>query len=365
VKEQPDLNWRNTDVQQAMHDTLRFWLDRGIDGFRVDAYWFLYEDPELRDNPPNPDGDPSNPYSMLDPIYTENLPEMIEETVALRAVFDEYDDRVSIGELYLPLDRLVRYYGTPSRPGFHLPFNFHLITGEWNARWLERFIAEYESLLPEFGWPNWVLGNHDKDRVATRIGPAQAAVAAMLLLTLRGTPTLYQGDELGMENVPIPENRIQDPFGKYLPQYGRDLARTPMQWDASPKAGFTTGEPWLPLSPHADIENVEVERENPASMLCLHRDLLALRRSEPALATGSYRGVPAEGDLLVYSRHHDERSLLVALNLGPEEARLDLPDAFATGRVVICTNRSRDGEGVESTMTIRGAEGVVIEPVSA
>ena len=199
VKEQPDLNWRNPDVVDAMHDTVRFWLDRGVDGIRVDAYWFQFEDPELRDNPPNPDGDPAWPYTMVNPLYTENLPEMMGATAALRAVFDEYDDRVAIGELYLPLDVLMTYYGSAEAPGFQLPFNFSLITDPWNARSIGDFIEAYESSLPAGGWPNWVLGNHDKHRLATRVGPEQARVAAILLLTLRGTPTLYQGDELGME----------------------------------------------------------------------------------------------------------------------------------------------------------------------
>jgi alpha-glucosidase len=363
VKEQPDLNWRHPDVQQAMHDTVRFWLDRGVDGLRVDAYWFLFEDPEMRDNPPVQGGDPDRAYSMFDPVHTEDLPEMLVATAALRKVVDEYDDRVTIGELYLPVDRLIPYYGTLEELRFHLPFNFRLITGDWNAEQICADIDIYEGSLPAFGWPNWVLGNHDKNRLATRIGPAQARVAAMLLLTLRGTPTIYQGEELGMENVPVPPEKIQDPFGKAFPEYGRDPARTPMQWDSSPNAGFTEGVPWLPLEEDFSRRNVAFQRNSPDSMLMLYHDLIALRRSEPALTIGSYRPIKGGGSLVTYIRAHEGRALLVALNLEPEPATCTLPESFQSSRVVIGTNRERDGDHIREALHLAGDEGFVLEAV--
>src|SRR6185503_14487766 len=149
----------------------------------------------------------------------------------------------------------------------------------WEARTLGAAIEAYEAMLPTFGWPNWVLGNHDKSRVASRVGPAQARVAAMMLLTLRGTPTLYYGDEIGMRDVPIPAERVRDPFEKNVPGLGlgRDPERTPMQWDGSGGAGFTTGEPWLPLADDVAAVNVEMQRDDTRSLLALYRRLLALR----------------------------------------------------------------------------------------
>src|SRR3954453_3090027 len=159
----------------------------------------------------------------------------------MRRVADAYDDRVLIGEAYLPIDQLMAYYGA-DLTGFHLPFNFHLISTPWNPKAIASLIQTYEAALPRGGWPNWVLGNHDRPRVASRVGSAQARVAAMLLLTLRGTPTIYYGDEIGMPQVPIPPDRIQDPLEKNVPGIGvgRDGARTPMQWEAREHAGFSS-----------------------------------------------------------------------------------------------------------------------------
>ena len=221
----------------------------------------------------------------------------------MRRVVDAFGERLLIGEIYLPLEKLVTYYGRDLR-GCHLPFNFSLLVIDWQARAIARLVEQYESLLPPGGWPNWVLGNHDRPRVATRIGRGQARIAAMLLLTLRGTPTIYYGDEIGMVQVPIPPERIQDPFGKNVPGFGlgRDGARTPMQWDPSPHAGFSTAEPWLPLADDFRSENVENAHGDPASLYHLYRRLIAVRRAHPALTRGAYRPIVAENDLLLYTR---------------------------------------------------------------
>lgn len=361
LKEQPDLNWRNPEVRAAMLEVLRFWLDRGVDGFRVDAIHHLIEDERLRDNPPNPGWHAGmSPTRRVIRVHTMDQPEVHDAIAAMRRVVDSYPgDRLLIGEAYLPIDQLMAYYGT-DLSGFQLPFNFHLLSTPWEAKALAALIDRYEAALPPGGWPNWVLGNHDRSRVASRLGKAQARVAAMLLLTLRGTPTLYQGDEIGMTDVPIPPHLVQDPWEKNLPGLGlgRDPARTPMPWDGTPGAGFTGGEPWLPLGPEAARVNVAAQAADPGSELALHRALLALRRAEPALSVGSYRRVSAGDDVLLYERAHGGRRLWVLLNLGRELRMVDAPAEGAHIRV--STHLDRDGEPVAGNVRLRPNEGVVI-----
>ena len=345
-----------------MHDALRFWLRRGIDGFRVDVIHHLAKDPELRDNPPNPDWAPGqNPYRRLLATHTADRPEVHEVIAGIRAVVDEFPDRMLIGELYLPVERLMLYYGAAGR-GLQLPFNFQLIRLPWQAATLGAAIEAYEAVLPTYGWPNWVLGNHDKSRVASRIGPRQARVAAMMLLTLRGTPTLYYGDEIGMRDVPIPADRVRDPFERNVPGLGlgRDPERTPMQWDGSPHGGFTTGEPWLPLAADAAVVNVAAQRVDPRSMVTLYRRLLALRRAEPALAVGPIAPLRAGGDLLAWVRKDADRRFLVVLNLGASPAAYTPPVLDLRGEIAVSTHLDRDGEPVRRTVELRGDEGVVV-----
>ena len=173
LKEQPDLNWRNPEVVAAMHEVLRFWLSRGVDGFRIDVLWLLIKDAQFRDNPPNPHYRLDRPlFESQLPLYTADRPEVQAVVAGLRRVADEFSDRVLIGEIYLPLERLVRYYGS-TLDGVQLPFNFQLLLSAWNARDIAALIDRYEAALPLEGWPNWVLGNHDRPRVASRVGVAR------------------------------------------------------------------------------------------------------------------------------------------------------------------------------------------------
>jgi alpha-glucosidase len=358
---QPDLNWRNPQVIAAIHDVMRFWLGRGVDGFRVDVIWHLIKDREFRDNPLNPDyreGQP--PQHRVVPRHTTDLPEVHEVIEGLRGVIDAFDQRVLIGEIYLPFEKLVAYYGRDLR-GCHLPFNFSLLLADWHARTIAKLIEDYEGLLPQGGWPNWVLGNHDRPRIASRVGGEQARIATMMLLTLRGTPTIYYGDEIGMEQVPIPPERVHDPVEKNIPGLGlgRDGARTPMQWNAERYAGFSTVEPWLPLAGDHRSRNVENARNDATSIYGLYRRLIAARRAHPALALGDYRPIVASGDLILYVREHRDERVLVALNLGAEPiaARLSGP---LQGRVLVSAFADRDGEPVESGLDLRAHEGLVI-----
>jgi alpha-glucosidase len=363
LKEQPDLNWRHPEVQRAMLDVLRFWLDRGVDGFRVDVMHHLVKDIEFRDNPPNPDFRPGmSSYRELLTTHTADLPEVQEIIALMRGVIENYVDRMLVGEIYLPVERLMAYYGA-SGQGAHLPFNFQLIRLPWKAKEIAAAVERYEALLPSYAWPNWVLGNHDKPRIATRAGAAQARIAAMLLLTLRGTPTMYYGDEIAMHDVAIPPHQVQDPFEKNVPGLGlgRDPARTPMQWDESRAAGFTTGQPWLPIADDCAMNNVAVLRCQSASILSLYRRLIELRRSEPALSIGDYAALPSGEDLMAYMRKAGERRLLVVLNFGAVARRFNLSELQAEASLLLSTYLDRAGERLAEELQLRGDEGVIIE----
>ncbi len=342
-----------------MYDVLRFWLDRGVDGFRVDVLWLLLKDEQFRDNPPNPEWRPgSRSHDKLLPLYDADLPEVHDVVAEMRRVLDAYPERVLIGEIYLPPERLVTYYGR-DLGGAQLPFNFQLLLTRWDAAEIARAITGYESLLPEGAWPNWVLGNHDNHRLATRIGAAQARVAAMLLLTLRGTPTIYYGEEIGMEDVPIPAALVQDPAERNEPGLGlgRDPERTPMPWDGSPEGGFTDGRPWLPLGPDHATRNVAALSEEPGSILSLYRQLIALRRSSAALTLGSVEAVEANSDVLTFGRRAGDEHLWIFLNLGAESREVSMPHG---GRVLLSTYVDRSGEVAEGVVRLRPAEGVVV-----
>jgi alpha-glucosidase len=345
LKEQPDLNWRNPELRAAMLGVLRFWFERGIDGFRIDVLWHVIKHQDFPDNPRNEqwrEGEPE--YATVHQQYSTDQPEVHDIAAEMRAIADEFGDRVLIGEIYLPVPKLVSYYGPPERPGVHLPFNFQLIGADWNARALARMIEEYEGALPEGGWPNWVLGNHDRPRIATRVGPEQARVAMLLLLTLRGTPTLYYGDEIGMADVEIPGHLIQDPRELNEPGIGmgRDPVRTPMAWDSSANAGFGPADPWLPLHPDWEARNVAAQRQDPASMWRLTQRLLKLRHDHPALSLGDYIPVDATGDVLAYERRRGADRLLVVLNLGATAQSFAIPEWAEGLSVLVAARGGRD-----------------------
>ncbi len=282
----------------------------------------------------------------------------------MRRIADSSGDRVLIGEIYLPLDRLMDYYGREA-PGVHLPFNFQLVEAPWDARVIAKMIAAYEAALPVGGWPNWVLGNHDRPRIAARLGEAQARVAAMLLLTLRGTPTLYYGDELGIGHVEIPPAQVQDPRELREPGLGlgRDPVRTPMPWNTMPHAGFTTGVPWLPLGSDWRERNVERLAQTAGSVLVLHRRLLSLRRAHPALAIGAFALLDAEGDVLAYERRSGDQRLVIALNLGDEPREWALPSWAHHARALLSTVLG-DPSPARERIVLRPNEGLILAPTS-
>ncbi len=374
LKEQPELNWRNPVVREAMFDVLRFWLDRGVDGFRMDVVGLILKDEQLRDNPPNPnaahnlpENDIAGRFLMVHNMDQDEVHGIMRE---FRQLLDGYGQRngrnyVAIGELWGPLDRWVRYYGEKG-DGLHLPFNFRLMDeGEWNAQVMRQLVDDLERALPSFAWPNYVLGNHDRMRLATRFGgEKQARLAAMMLLTLRGTPTLYYGDEIGLENGRIPPEMLQDPQGINLgPERTRDVARTPMQWDITSFSGFSNVEPWLPVSPDYEKRNVAAQTAVSTSILNLHRRLLWLRHESDALSLGEYRPVDGNADCYNYWRAAGEEQLLIALNFSAERQFISVP-GLGDGRILLSTHLDRT-ETIMGTFQLRPFEGLIIQPIIA
>ena len=354
LPEQPDLNWRNSDVHAAIADAMRFWLARGIDGFRVDALPLLLKDAQFRDNPPDSRWRPGqSEYRRLVPEHTVDQPEMADVTAVLRAVVDEYPERVLVAEMGLPPARAERYYDT-----IHVPFNFGLITEPWTAARLARRIGAHLEALPADASPNWVLGNHDVHRLATRVGQARARVAAVVGLTLPGTVTLYYGDELGLRDNPRPSDVPRDGFGRRNPALSRDPARAPMPWDGSKHGGFSVGEPWLPAYADASVIGVGAQLEDQASFLALYRRLLRLRR---ALGWGRGPVTPPESTsgALVYDRDVDGRRYRVVARIDEGAQTTPLP---LRGRLLLRASQPvPDTQAFVDAVTLAGPDAAVVE----
>jgi alpha-glucosidase len=370
--EQPDLNWRNPAVRTAMLDVLRYWLELGVDGVRIDVAHMLMKDPDLRDNPVNPEGE-QNPYDRQHPDFHTQLhvndrrhPDVHGVLRELRSALDDYGDRVAVGELdVMPWQEWASYFGADLNE-LHLPMNFSLIETAWSAEAIGGALLELERALPPGAWPVNQLGNHDRSRIATRCGAAQARAAAMLLLTVRGTPILYYGDEVGMTDVAVPPDRIQDGFARREGGPTRDPNRTPMPWSGAPGAGFSppgASEPWLPVGPDWREQNVERELADDRSILRLYRRLLALRRRRRSLRTGSLRVRALDSpDCLVYERRLESERTLVVLNFSSEPRVVALPGPGA--RALISTAlHDLDQASPPTQLRLAGYEGMVLEPL--
>ena len=335
LKEQPDLDWGNPEVEAAMHDVLRFWFDRGVDGFRIDVIHRIAKDPALRDNPVI---DPALGYGGQRHIHDENHPDVHERLRGLRRVADAYPERVLIGEVYLfdPAE-VARYYGRGDE--LHQAFNFSLMHAPFSADRMREEIERFHGFVPEAGWPNQVLSSHDAIRHASRYdhpqyGDARARLLAMLLLTTRGTPFLYYGEEIGMRNVEIPEERRQDPLAWMLhPIASRDGERTPMPWKQGDGAGFSSAEPWLPIADDANTRNIASQRDDPSSLLHLYRDLIAMRRETPALERGAQHRLDAPADVYAFERMEGSQRVVVALHFGENRIELDLGPGRVRGGI--------------------------------
>ncbi len=366
LKSQPDLNWRNPAVKEAVFDVVRFWLDRGVDGFRLDVAHFIMKDPEFRDNPPAPsfgeDFKSMGEYDTQLHLYDKGHPDVHRVFRDLRSLLDSYEgDRFSVGEVHVfDLDEWAKYYGE-NLDGLHMPFNFTLVWAPWGAERFRHLVDAVDGAVPEGGWPNYVLGNHDERRLVGRYGPKQARVAAMLLLTLRGAPTIYYGEELGLTQVDIPRHQQQDPWALQEPAVeSRDGCRTPMPWDGSPTAGFSppgSSDPWLPVTDEHRAMSVEAQLAEDGSMLQLYRSLLRLRRSRPELQVGDYRSLDTAEGVFAYERWGEDGRVLVALNFSDEERVV----ASGSGEVLLSTALDRSGP-INERLILRPHEGVVLAP---
>jgi alpha-glucosidase len=358
---QPDLNWRNLEVREAMASTMRFWLDRGVDGFRVDASAVLIKDDLLRDNPPDPEADDKTPPPQrYNPVFTDDRPETMDCIEYIREILDQYEERLLCGEVQGKTDRIGHFYGN-SKPRLHLPLNFALLDAEWNAISLQATIDAYFNAIPKGAWPDFVIGGHDKHRVASKIGQAQARILAMLLMTIRGTPFLFAGDEIGSEQVPIPSERVQDPFEKLVKGFdlGRDPERAPLRWDETEGGGFTSGEPWLPLSENRAC-NIMAQRRDEQSLLNLYRELIALRRQEPCLLQGDYRPRRTQNDVFTFERRLNDTQILVGLNISGEP-RLWKWEGY--GIKLLSTRLDRESRKVEGPIHLMPNEGVIVKVI--
>ena len=362
LSDQPDLNWRNPEVVEEMKHVFRFWLKRGVSGFRADAVEHLFKDEEFRDEPENPSHNPDtdNPYNALIHTYSRNQTEKIWETIK---VFDELLGKdfqnFMVSETWLNAQDLLGYHEA-SREALVLPLNLNLLHTPWHAPTMKAFIDNYDSLLGERHWPNYVLSNHDVRRIKDRIGASHVRAAALLQLTLRGTPFIYYGAELGMGGAEVEAASVQDPWEKQVPGLGinRDLARTPMQWDDSEHAGFSKVNPWLPVCKNYHEINVKRETEDPSSTLNLYRSLIKIRRESPALTHGRY--VPLDSgneNVMLYLREHEEEKMLIMINFADEstEVSFDVRNA----EMILSTDAKRNcAEKIEhETVTLLGSEG--------
>lgn len=364
TKQQPDLNWRNPDVYAEMMDTFRFWADRGVDGFRLDVFNEYFKDAQFRDNPRKFG---RRPFDSQVHLYDTNQPEMMKVVADIRSILDSYPERYAVGETFLENHKIAASYCGPGK--LHATFDFSLLKTRWNPAHFLESILDREKITPADAWPNNVLNNHDAPRSATRFLAAkddqQLKVAAAMLLTLRGTPFLYQGEEIGMRDIHLSRSEIQDPVGKrYWPiPVGRDGGRSPMQWNASEHAGFTTGKPWLKVHKNALTRNVEAQQTDPNSLLNFYKSLLRIRKENPVLQKGMF--IPLHHNpqrVLAYLRQDSEHVILVALNFARRSSKLAVGGELVRNRwEILLSNRDRGGKIFEKGwLKLQGFEACIL-----
>jgi alpha-glucosidase len=364
LKEQPDLNWDNPDVREEMKNNIRYWLDMGVDGLRVDAVSWLSKDLQMRDDPLNPSfrEDTDDPYNRLYHSFSSQGPHLFDYLNEIIDTVGEFEDRFVITEAYPDVSgdvsHYLHFYGK-LRLDICAPFNFECLSLPWDAATYRGFIDIYQQALLPGQPPVYNMGNHDKQRLASRLGEDAARTAAMLLLTLPGMPFIYYADELGQKDVEVPKSKVKDPFA--MPNgAGRDVARTPMQWSSGKNSGFSEVEPWLPLAPNYRNNNVENLSSDPTSILNLYRKLLRLRNNIQTFKYGSYWSLDVGDNIFAFVRENDMERYIVVLNYS------DRPVVAASkalrGRVIVTTHMdTMHYSRVYGGIRLRLNEGVIIE----
>jgi alpha-glucosidase len=360
LDEQPDLNWWDDDVRSTFDGIFGFWADRGVAGFRIDVCNIIIKDKELRDNPPaTADDDFEAQMFGQRSVYNANRPEVHEVLRRWRRLSDQRTDPfLLLGETPVPVEQLARYYGDGGDE-LHLAFNFDFISADFDATALRTIVEQTEAALPPGAWPAWTGSNHDMFRFPTRWAaddPDKVRLALLMLLSLRGTPVLYQGDEIGMGNVTLAREDLRDPLGvRYWPHYeGRDAGRTPVQWRDEPGGGFSAPgvTPWLPLGDPSRT-NVAAQRDDPDSVLTLARDLIAFRRHSPRFVLGAYAALATPDGVWGWRRGEDH---VVLLNLSDAKQRVE----DLSGRLAICTDRRREDSVCTGSIVVEPWQGCIV-----
>ncbi|CAH1777671.1 unnamed protein product [Owenia fusiformis] len=389
LKEQPDLNWRNENLRQEMLDVFKFWLDKGVDGFRVDAIKHMYETEHIELDEPlsNIPGTTPDQYESLDHIHTANGPEIHEQVALWRQLFDEHQAKTGkyiymVVEMYdNNVTKIMDYYNS----GADQPFNFGLtpprgLSNNCGGLCVKGLVNDWLTAMPKGAWPNWVVGNHDQKRISTRIGPGFTDAVNMMLLLLPGTPTTYYGEEIGMEDITVAFEDTLDPFGKlfgpgrYM-EFCRDPARSPMQWDDTKQAGFSTADKtWLPVHPGHVTRNVKVQQNDTSetSSLQVYRHLVKLRKND-VFRVGNFHYAVVTETIFSFVRHiENQPSFLVAINFGHKTTRTDFFEGTQMwlpedGQIVLTTGHLKDEDLVIDqtvdlqNISLESGEGIVIE----
>jgi alpha-glucosidase len=366
-EKQPDLNWRNPKVQKTILASMKFWLERGTDGFRLDVFNAYFKHADLPDNPGVRFG--LRGFERQQHIYDGDQPEMIPVLQKFRKLLNRYPERYMVGETFFSTPEKAAFYSGDDR--LHAAFNFSLLESKWNAQRYRKAIDTWDKVTGSKVWPNYVLNNHDNPRTVTRWkdgdDDARAKLGATMLLTLRGTPFLYYGEEIGMRDVKLKRSEIMDPPGKaYWPLYkGRDGCRSPMQWDGSSQAGFTKARPWLPVHPNHKTRNVAAQLKQRESLLNVYKQLIALRRESTALRRGDFSIVEQSNpDCLVYQRTHGKMRMLVALNFSRQSQTLTLGPPEGMWLEVFSTHALHKEPVSPGTLHLEACQAVIYEAVS-
>jgi alpha-glucosidase len=388
LKEQPDLNWDNPAVRTAIADVIRFWLERQVDGFRLDVPFIYCKDRQFRNNPPffarRPiKGGPkffdrTLPANLMKLFalpelqikkYNQHLPETHRVLQEFRTILDQYPQKTSVGEIIADDPQVVASYYGENNDELHMNFFFELLHLRWHAGAFRRCIDRWESILPVEAWPAYTFSNHDVVRAISRYdqggrGDSRARLLTLLLLTLRGTPFIYYGEEIAMKEAKLPKNELKDPVGlKWYPFHrGRDGCRTPMQWNDNIYAGFSNKEPWLPLGPEVEKRNVAYQEHDSYSQLQFTKELIWLRKELPSLIEGDYRslieGIPK--DCFCYLRQSTSQKLIICLNFSSRRQEINLRTANGNNSILFSTNPERGRKAFAFPLTLEPEEGCLI-----